>query len=885
VKPIYLFSSTEVPTLEQAGGKALALVQMTGAGMPVPPGFVLTVEFFQPWTDALAQSPVWADLASPDAATIGRAARTLQTLCRGLELTVRQRQEMGDALSALGEGDHGQLYAVRSSSPEEDLEGASFAGGYETTLGVTCEGIEAAARHSFASSLAERVFLYKRRHGFRLDKPRIAVVVQRQVDAESSGVAFSLNPLNNCYDEAVINASHGLGESVVSGTADPDVFVVDKVRHEIIETRIGRKQAIVRLNPGGGTTSSSRAGDLAPCVTAAQVLELTRLLGRVEAYYRRPVDIEWAIAKGSLFLLQARPITAFLPLPEEMVTAPGAQKHLYADSTLIEQGIEEPLSVLGTDLVGYVLRQMSAPFGGDTTGLDGITFTAGGRYYMHLSHATKLGAGNAVLAPGSMGDVSVLAILKNIDMKQYLPAELPKKLRAIRGRMVFFAVPLLAQTMKAIRRPEAFLRRYGDALPRHRERFRVPEEDGRSLHEQATELMGLLHFFFIEFGLPMMAAAQIAQQRIKRLFGGEAVQVQDHLMSLGISLPGNKTAEMGEAMYALASSAAIARYESTEDFIADLRAGTLDPAFAEAWASFLREFGARCPREIDVATPRLDEQPALLFRQLKSMSPTTRGTVGPRRFFEEARAKREAAYLALVDIARKKGKRAARLLERNYAIWITLGGFRETPKHYVITVIDLLRRRALSIGRLLAGERRLDAPEQIFDLTVADVDRAMADPTLDLRALARKHTAAVDRIRKSHVVARVIDSRGKVYHPLREASADGVLEGVPISPGVARGRVKVLRHATEKELLPGEILVARVTDPGWTPLFINAGGIVLEIGGALQHGAVVAREYGIPCVSGLEDATSRLQDGQLVEVDGTQGQVHLLEGAGSPPRP
>ena len=137
----------------------------------------------------------------------------------------------------------------------------------------------------------------------------------------------------------------------------------------------------------------------------------------------------------------------------------------------------------------------------------------------------------------------------------------------------------------------------------------------------------------------------------------------------------------------------------------------------------------------------------------------------------------------------------------------------------------------------------------------------------------------INKIRKSHLVARIIDSRGKIYYPPRKAAADGELSGVPISPGVVQGRVKVFHYATEKKLLPGEILVARATDPGWTPLFINARGIILEIGGALQHGAVVAREYGIPCVSGLDDATSKLKDGQLVEVDGSNGIVRILEEA------
>jgi phosphoenolpyruvate synthase/pyruvate phosphate dikinase len=206
-------------------------------------------------------------------------------------------------------------------------------------LGVTVEKIEAAILNLFASCFNERVFLYKMEHGFPYSQPRIAVIVQQQIDADSAGVAFSLNPLNNCFDEAVINTNHGLGKSVVSADADPDVFVVDKLRDEIIETRIGSKQTVVTLNYTGGAIKSTRANRQEASVTPAQVLALTRLLEQVEAFYQKPVDIEWAISGEKLFLLQARPITTYLPLPDEMVTAPGQPKRLYSNSTLIEQGL------------------------------------------------------------------------------------------------------------------------------------------------------------------------------------------------------------------------------------------------------------------------------------------------------------------------------------------------------------------------------------------------------------------------------------------------------------------------------------------------------------------------------------------------------------------
>jgi phosphoenolpyruvate synthase/pyruvate phosphate dikinase len=202
IKTIFSFTSSELPQLDQAGGKALALIQMTVAGMPVPPGFVLTVSFFEPWIAALQTSPAWAAMKKSEAGEIGQMAGALQASCRALKFTDHQKEELETALKSFREENHGHLYAVRSSSPQEDLEGASFAGGYETTLGVTADAIEAAILHSFTSSFEERVFLYKTEHGFRLDLPRIAVIVQQQVDAESAGVAFSLNPLNNCQSRS-----------------------------------------------------------------------------------------------------------------------------------------------------------------------------------------------------------------------------------------------------------------------------------------------------------------------------------------------------------------------------------------------------------------------------------------------------------------------------------------------------------------------------------------------------------------------------------------------------------------------------------------------------------------------------------------------------------
>jgi phosphohistidine swiveling domain-containing protein len=859
------FTTSGMPPAGRVGGKALELMRLTAEGFPVPPGFVLETGFFQPWMAELA--------GAGDG--LKESADSLRRRCGGLALDAGRKRALDDALSGFGSGGSRRLYAVRSSSPEEDLEQASFAGAYETRLAVPREKLEAAIQACFASCFDERIFRYKRHKGLPVEHPGIAVIVQEFIDADAAGVAFSLNPRNNCYDEAVINANFGLGDSVVSGEVEPDEFVIDKVSRNLVSERIGSKEHRSAPAFNGGVEKRPRPEPNSACIPRSDREAIVDILMDVEARRGEPIDIEWAIRRGQVFLLQARPITTWLPLPRIMVTDPGAPKRLYSNSTLIEQGLQQPLSVLGTDFLGSVLENVGGPIAKGAIGHDGLTFTADGGYYLNVSYAMMMGMKGAALAPGNFGDPRIMEILDGIDMRQYTGGGLPPKMKTLRRRMLFTAVPLLRSALEAYRHPDRVLQAYRSALPEEDRRLDTFSGQGMSLRAGAEALTGLLQFFYGDYGIPMILAAQFAQRRIKALFGREADQVRDHLVNLGIALPGNKTAEMGEAMYLLASSAELRRFEDPAVFLSALEGGDLSPDFTNRWRHFLEEYGMRCPVEIDPATPRVSEHPEKLFAQLKEMSSASGGA---HPFFDDARAKRGSAYRALLEIASRRSAGRARALSNYYRTWLTFGGYRETPKHYVIKVVAIFRRHALSIARDFVAAGRLDSPERIFDLTIDDIDRGAADRSLDLRVLGRERTALIDRMKRSRVAARIIDSRGRIYFPPRKAGQDGVMSGVPISPGVAKGRVKVLASATDKRLLPGEILVARAVDPGWTPLFINAAGIILEVGGALQHGAVVAREYGIPCVSGVDDATGILQDGQTVEVDGSSGCVRVLDG-------
>ena len=313
-----LFPGTEQTTLAEVGGKGYSLIRMVEEGLPVPPGAVLTTEFFAPWFDEIQASATWTALADATPDKWATLCNELKGFCPALPLTATQRQALEDLrknLAALGDD---VLFAVRSSSPEEDLVSASFAGCYETRLGVRPANLEDAVRHSFASSLDERVLVYKKEHGFDVLSPRIAVVVQQQIDSEVAGVGFSLNPLTNDYDEAVIDANWGLGESVVAGLVSPDHFIVNKVDRQVMEKKLGAKQISIWLGPDGGTIERQGHRSAEFTLSDIQLGELTEVMCRIEALYEKPMDIEWAYAGEQLYVLQARPITTYVPLPPEM---------------------------------------------------------------------------------------------------------------------------------------------------------------------------------------------------------------------------------------------------------------------------------------------------------------------------------------------------------------------------------------------------------------------------------------------------------------------------------------------------------------------------------------------------------------------------------------
>lgn len=870
------FPGTAQAAQAEVGGKAASLIRMTVAGFPVPSGAVLTTSFFAPWFDAVQASPTWTALTRATPEEWAPLCDVLKQHARTLPLTPIQHDALDTLRRDLTASNDERRFAVRSSSPEEDLAAASFAGGYETRLGVCPDDLEDAVRACFASSLDVRVLIYKKEHGFDVWTPRIAVVVQRQVDSEIAGVGFSLNPVTNDYDEAVIDANWGLGTSVVDGRVSPDHFVVDKVERRVLEATPGAKQVSVWLEAGGGTVERKNDRSAGRTLTDAQLREVTGILCRIEELYDTPIDIEWAYADGKLYVLQARPITTYVPLPAEMVTPPGERRRLYLDAAL-SKGLttNEPISPLGLDNMKSLFAAIIASRVG-FSGLDAppekaLFFFAGGRMYMNVSNMMWLASPRTLAKSTAPTDALMAEILAHVDPTQYRTATRPSwvslRLLGLVPRVLWSLRRFLGNVLRAFLAPERAHRAYQRTIDALEAELREQLDGGLSLDEiRHTYEARMAEEVFDD----MMPLVLVGMMRPTLVVWGKDAEMKGLADKLTRGVTDNAAVEMGIALYRLAGQL---DRSDVDDVVRRIERRELSPAFLRAWDDFLARFGWRGPLETDLARPRYADSPLLAVRQMSCMAIDDDG-FDPEAAHQRLMDERRRAY---EELLRRLGPLRRALLRWVYRRIDRFAGTRDTPKHLLTLFGYVVRRRVLAEARQLARAGRLTTADDVFGLTFADLAAAAQDPTLDLRAIHAERT----RFHKTldaqvTMFPAVIDSRGRILRPAPSASSPGLLRGMAVSPGTVTGPVRILRAPDEKPIEKGDVLVAYTTDPGWTPLFVNASAIVLEVGGVLQHGAVVAREYGKPCVVGIDRVVATLKDGERVEVNGTTGTVRRL---------
>ena len=868
-----------------AGGKAANLGELIRAGFVVPAGFCVTTAAYERIAVRAGLDTYLAGLeasARSDNARQIELATAIRTALLQAPLPPEIVEAVASAYQALSAGSPIPV-SVRSSATAEDLPEASFAGQQETFLNVIgSEAVLAAVQQCFASLWTDRATQYRSSLGMAPRSVRLAVVVQRMVEAEVAGVLFTANPLTGKRREAVLDANPGLGEAVVSGATNPDHFVVQTPTGEIVECHLGDKQVIIRATQGGGTARiEAGASPTLACLSDEQIQTLAALGVRVEARYGTPQDIEWAIdASGQVFLLQARPITTLFPLPPG---APSTDEDLRVYLAFgVQQGTYRPFTPMGLAALRLLASGFLALIGSELPEpLAGPRFVveAAGRPFFDVTAALRSPFGRRFLL-SAMREAEVHAATAFEQLVSDPRLSLRRTPRRAFGRalaLLLARTSLLWYLAQAFLAPKIATRRVQRFVEQLRNTHQIEARGDAAAHLAEAEHL-LMRCLRLAFRVsPVMVAGMQSFALARRLLGDLATESECQLV-LGGS-PTNPTTQMTLSLWRLAQairmdeqSLHLLRHTSAEQLAQDERQGRLPAPLQQGLARFLGEYGHQSVSELDLGVPRWSEDPSYVLALLAGYLEMEEGTAAPDLQLQRAGQQAEAMIAQLSQRAGRKGWLVRFCLERAHA----LSGFREMTRFVVGLLLSQARALLWTVGEAAVQAGRLSEAGDLFFLTLSEAHALLSGA--DLRERVRERRASFARELGRRHVPLVLLSDGT--EPIRETpkSQSGVraartLQGTPASPGRVMAIARVIRDPSAADLEPGEILVAPSTDPGWTPLFLKASGLVMEVGGAMAHGAIVAREYGLPAVVGVAGATEQIATGSRLTLDGTTGVV------------
>jgi rifampicin phosphotransferase len=859
--------------LPVVGGKAANLGELIRAGFPVPPGFCITTAAYQ---------QVAADVVDPDARDRGLIAEQARTAILATPVSAAIAHAVERTYRGLGDD---VPVAVRSSATAEDLPWASFAGQQDTYLNIVgVDAVLGAVRRCWASLWTDRAVSYRTTNGIDHATVRLAVVVQQMIKPQVAGVLFTADPVTGHRGHTVIDASPGLGEAVVSGAVNPDHFVVDTAG-TVLQRTLGDKRVVVRALPGGGTEKVTRPADAEQaCLSDAHIRDLAALGQRVQAHYGAPQDIEWALdGTGALWLTQARPITTLYPLPVQL----DGNLRVYLCLSLA-QGLTRPVTPMGIAAFRLLASCASEVVFGSVVSnpLSGpVAFVeAGQRAFVDITPVLHSRVGRTlvprILDVMEARSAVVLRTLCNDPRLAERARSWWPFLRRLLAVAVRFRIPL--QIGQALIWPAAARRRVDQVGRRLRTQLTVPA--GVTSAQRLDHVQRLLNTAIIPIMpmvTPVAGAGFLALALARKLAREDAEPGAWDDVRRGLAH--NVTTEMDLELWALATriraeaAAAAALREAASAALAHrFSSRELPPLLQHGLEEFLARHGHRAVAEIDVGMPRWSDDPTHVLGVLANYLRLADPDLAPdAQFTRGARAAEAAATRMVSAVGRRNWLRAA-------AVRIALSrvrglvGMRETHKDYLVRALAHVRQQLTAVGAELANRGLLAKSEDVFFLDLVEARAALEGG--DFRAAVAARREDYERELRRRQVPRIMLSDGSLPETLvgpGQAPVEGQLAGTPASAGTVTAIARVVLDPIGAHLEPGEILVAPSTDPGWTPLFLTAGGLVMEMGGANSHGAVVAREYGIPAVVGVPDATLRITTGQRITVHGATGLVEL----------
>ena len=835
------------------GGKGAHLGELARiGGVAVPGGFCVTTEAFR---RIMAEVPSIDDrldglsrLDALDREAIGALSAEIRRAVEGVAIPDDVTAAITGPLARLGDD---AAYAVRSSATAEDLPTASFAGQHDSYLNVV--GPAAILRdvsRCWASLFTDRAVAYRLRNGFDHRKVHMAVVVQRMVSPRAAGVLFTADPVTGNRTLASVEATLGLGEALVSGHVNADVYQVR----------------------GGEVVAKALVTEQHPVLTDAQVVRLERLGRRIEAHFGRPQDIEWCLVDDDFSIVQSRPITTLFPIPE---TGDG-ENHVYV-SVGHQQMMTDPMKPLGLSFWQLTTPRPMAE--------------AGGRLFVDVTRILASPASRAsFLELAGRSDPLMRDALETVLERDGFIPSLPDGdpgWTPPGGAPAGGAPPiptdpaivteLIASTQASIAAADRDIR----------------TESGTALFDFIlTDIAELRRILFDrrshQVFMSAMEATWWLNDQLEAWLGEK--NAADTLTQ---SVPHNVTSEMGLALLDVADVirphpdvVAFLEHVDGEGFLDELDELPGGRETGDAIRAWLDRYGMRCVGEIDITRPRWSERPSAIVPVLLGNIRNFEPGAGERRF-EQGRREAEQKEQQLLERVRAlpDGERKADEVKRKIDRVRTFIGYREYPKYGMISRYFVYKQALLGEADRLVQAKVLREKDDIFYLTLQELREVVGTNQADDRLIRRRRDAF--RSYQALTPPRVLTSDGEAVAGTyrRHGLPAGALVGLPVSAGTIEGRARVILDMADADVEPGDILVTAFTDPSWTPLFVAISGLVTEVGGLMTHGAVIAREYGLPAVVGVEQATRLIRDGQRIRVHGTDGYVEILPSTTATPGP
>jgi pyruvate,water dikinase len=860
----YVLDFQEIDRTQVAvvGGKGAHLGELSRIeGLRVPAGFCVTTDAFR---RIMAEAPSMHDrldaLSRPkadDREAIPALSAEIRRTLEGIAIPDDLAAAITGALARLGER---AACAVRSSATAEDLPTASFAGQQDTYLNVV--GPAAILQHisrCWASLFSDQAVTYRLRNGFDHRNVHMAVVVQRMVFPQAAGVLFTADPVTGNRRVASVEATFGLGEALVSGLANADVYQVRD--GELVAKAVAAKRLAVLASPAGGTREQAIEPERQeqPALTDAQVVRLVQLGRRIEAHFGRPQDVEWCLVDDGFQIVQSRPITTLFPIP----AAEDRENHVYI-SVGHQQMMTDPMKPLGLSF-----WQMTTPR---------PMAEAGGRLFVDVTRALASPASRAgLLGLAGRSDPLIRDALQTvIDRGDFIPS-LPD---VEAGGSPAGGAPATIETDPAIV-AELIGRSHASVAALKRD---IRTKSGPELLDFIlADIQELRRILFDPTSHQVIMAGMEAtwwlNEQMQAWLGEK--NAADTLTQ---SVPHNVTSEMGLALLDVADVIrpyphVVAYLQRVEDDgfldgLAELEGGREARDAIRAW---LDAYGMRGAGEIDITRPRWSERPTTLLPIILGNVRNFEPGEAERRFErgrQEAREKEQGLLerLRALPEGARKAEEAKRMIDRVR----TFAGYREYPKYGMVSRYFVYKRAMLEEAERLVKSNVLREKEDVFWLRFQELHDVARTNQVDDQLIRQRKDEF--RFYRALTPPRVLTSEGEAVAGSyrRDDLPPGSLVGLPVSAGTIEGRARVILDMAEADLEAGDILVTAYTDPSWTALFVPIEGLVTEVGGLMTHGAVIAREYGLPAVVGVEHATRAIRDGQRIRVHGTDGYVEIL---------